>query len=103
MVGVAPRPVEDLEAHGLSTQVTCMSTNSFIITELISGLYLQPEVGGISHIMGAIASALGLHKICCPTNVPTSGCIVNNNSNIRDYRRPLAFEQAQYIQAPALA
>src|SRR5262245_49490362 len=103
MVGVAPRPVEDLEAHGLSNQVTCMSTKSCIKSLLISGLYFPPQVGGISHFMGAIASALGPDQICCLTSVPTSGRFVNNNSNIRVYRRPLAFAQAQYIQAPALA
>jgi phosphatidylinositol alpha-1,6-mannosyltransferase len=71
---------------------------------LVSGAYFPPQVGGISHFMEAISSALGSERVCCLTGVPDdihNRRSVGNGSQPRVYRRPTAFSNGDYLQALA--
>jgi phosphatidylinositol alpha-1,6-mannosyltransferase len=66
---------------------------------LISGTYFPPQVGGISHYMGALASALGPCRVCCLTGVAATNGSSENGSTPKIYRRPSAFARSDYKQA----
>ena len=66
---------------------------------LISSIYFPPQIGGISHFMQSIGSALGPDRVCCLTGVPASDCRTRNAFHPRVYRRPRAFAKSPYIQA----
>ena len=71
---------------------------------LVSGAYFPPQVGGISHFMQAISSALGSERVCCLTGVPNNNQVnrsVGSGSHPRVYRRPTAFSKGDYLQALA--
>jgi phosphatidylinositol alpha-1,6-mannosyltransferase len=71
--------------------------NSAAKSLLISGSYFPPQVGGISHYMAAIASALGPDLVCCLTGVPAKAGL-SDGSGIRVYRRPTVFAETSYLQ-----
>jgi len=66
---------------------------------LISTVYFPPRVGGISHLMGGIASALGPDRVCCLTGERANGAAVPDGSGPRVYRRPAAFAKTKYLRA----
>jgi phosphatidylinositol alpha-1,6-mannosyltransferase len=68
---------------------------------LISGTYFPPQVGGISHLMAAVASALGPEQVCCLTGVPAEGP-ADESFRPRVYRRPAVFSKVTYVQVMAL-
>jgi phosphatidylinositol alpha-1,6-mannosyltransferase len=57
---------------------------------LISSVYFPPKIGGISHLMRGIASALGPDRVCCLTGQPETAS-VGNGVAPKVYRRPAAF------------
>ncbi|MGH7393407.1 MAG: glycosyltransferase family 4 protein [Candidatus Rokuibacteriota bacterium] len=69
---------------------------------LISGTYFPPQVGGISHFMAAVASALGPRQVCCLTGVPAAGA-PTGDLGPRVYRRPAVFSRSSIVQAAALS
>lgn len=58
---------------------------------LISSVYFPPKTGGISEIMGAVASTLGPRRICCLTGIPANGGPLDSHFGVNVYRRPTAF------------
>jgi len=68
---------------------------------LISSLYFPPQVGGISHSMASIASALGPNQVCCLTAVPTHKTGTGNGFEPTVYRRPAAFGHVRHLHALA--
>jgi len=70
---------------------------------LISGTYFPPQVGGISHYMAAIASALGPERVCCLTGVALTGSESVASATPRVYRRPAVFGTTTPVQLAALA
>src|SRR5262245_7387160 len=66
---------------------------------LIRRTYFPPQVGGISEIMAAVASALGPDRVCCLTGVPASAGAGSNSFRPKVYRRPAAFAAAKPVQA----
>jgi phosphatidylinositol alpha-1,6-mannosyltransferase len=66
---------------------------------LISSIYFPPQVGGISHLMADVASALGPDRICCLTGVRANDDRVPTDFKPRVYRRSLAFAKSNYLQA----
>jgi phosphatidyl-myo-inositol dimannoside synthase len=70
---------------------------------LISSVYFPPQVGGISRLMGAIASSLGRDEVCCLTGVRSNQVIAEGGVNAKVYRRAAAFSRQRHVQAAALA
>ena len=69
---------------------------------LISSTFFSPRIGGISHLMSAIASALGPDQVCCLTGQQTKGTAGDENLGLRVYRRPAAFTgKMKYLRAAA--
>jgi glycosyltransferase involved in cell wall biosynthesis len=68
---------------------------------LISSMYFPPQVGGISHSMAAIASAIGPDRICCLTAVPANKTDNWNGFLPRVYRRPAALGHVKHLHALA--
>ena len=58
---------------------------------LISAVYFPPKMGGISHFMWGVASALGPDQVCCLTGQPDDGPSLSNNLVPRVYRQPELF------------
>jgi hypothetical protein len=68
---------------------------------LVSGTYFPPQVGGISHFMASVASALGPERVCCLTGVPAFGGATNFEPRV--YRRPAVFAKATCVQVAGLS
>jgi phosphatidylinositol alpha-1,6-mannosyltransferase len=69
---------------------------------LISSLYFPPKVGGISHLMGDITSALGPDRVCCLTSQLANGAGVRECFGSTVYRRPAVFgAKAKGLRAAA--
>lgn len=66
---------------------------------LISSVYYPPDVGGISHFMSSMVSALGPDRVCCLTGVRAQGDQLKTKLTAGVYRRPLAFAKPKYLQA----
>ena len=66
---------------------------------LISSGYYPPNVGGISHFMSSMVSALGPNRVCCLTGVRAQGDQQADRPTAGLYRRPLAFAKPKYVQA----
>jgi phosphatidylinositol alpha-1,6-mannosyltransferase len=66
---------------------------------LISSTYFPPQVGGISHFMGAISSVLGPDRVCCLTGVQADNGAERKDCEPRIYRRPAAFAKTNFLQA----
>ena len=66
---------------------------------LISSIYFPPQVGGISHFMASIASALGPEHVCCLTGIRANGSTGGVHFAPRVYRRPAAFARPTSLQA----
>ena len=70
---------------------------------LVSRTYFPPQVGGISHFMASVASALGPARVCCLTAVPRASGAEPAPFRPRVYRRPMAFTGSTGLQALGLA
>ena len=69
---------------------------------LISSLYFPPRVGGISHLMGEITSALGPDRVCCLTSQLANEAAVHESFGSTVYRRPAVFAaKAKCLRAAA--
>jgi phosphatidyl-myo-inositol dimannoside synthase len=69
---------------------------------LISGDHFPPQMGGISHLMRGITSALGPDLVCCLTGQPANGAAIGEDFGPRVYRRPAVFAaKAKYLRAVA--
>src|SRR5262245_21094875 len=69
---------------------------------LISNIYFPPDVGGISHFMGAVASTLGQDRVCCLTSVAGERHLASDQNSPRVYRRPAIFSHSWTVQGAAL-
>jgi phosphatidyl-myo-inositol dimannoside synthase len=69
---------------------------------LVSSSYFPPQTGGISRFMGEVASALGRHRVCCLTGVPSERIPQSNTSGPRVYRCSKAFAGSKTARASAL-
>jgi phosphatidylinositol alpha-1,6-mannosyltransferase len=69
---------------------------------LVSGTYFPPQVGGISHFMAEIATALGPEQVCCLTGVPAARAKRATASGPRVYRRPAVFSKRTAVQLAGL-
>jgi phosphatidylinositol alpha-1,6-mannosyltransferase len=71
---------------------------------LISGTYFPPRAGGISHLMGGIASGLGPDLVCCLTGRRADHGFTGNGLTAKVYRRPAVFTaRTKYLRAAAWA
>jgi phosphatidylinositol alpha-1,6-mannosyltransferase len=69
---------------------------------LISGDHFPPQIGGISHLMRGITSALGPDLVCCLTGQPANGAALGEDFGPRVYRRPAVFAaKAKYLRSVA--
>lgn len=69
---------------------------------LVSRMYFPPYKGGISHLMGEIAQALGSSRVCCLTGVPADEKH-DNDPGISVYRSRMAFSERRLVQALGLS
>src|SRR5262245_42354676 len=71
---------------------------------LISSDYFTPKVGGISHLMSGIASALGPKRMCCLTGQRGGERAVREDLGVKVYRRPAVFNgKARFVRRAAWA
>jgi phosphatidyl-myo-inositol dimannoside synthase len=69
---------------------------------LISSTNFPPDMGGISHLMSGIASALGPDRVCCLTGQRANGAAIREDIGPRIHRRPAVFTATRkYLRAPA--
>lgn len=92
------RTIERIDWEYLSLQKNYEEIKSL----LVSHRYFPPQKGGISHFMGAVASALGPTRVCCLTSVPSGGETTIEDHGIRVYRSRAAFSSRTGVQAVAL-
>jgi phosphatidyl-myo-inositol dimannoside synthase len=80
--------------------VTAESKKRVMKSLLISSTCFPPEMGGISHLMSGIASALGPDRVCCLTGQRANGATKDVGSKV--YRRPVVFYgKGKYLRAAA--
>jgi phosphatidyl-myo-inositol dimannoside synthase len=77
--------------------------HSVVKSLLISSIYFPPQTGGISRVMGTIASSLGPDEICCLTAVPATSPDKGDLAGVAIYRRPRAFAKGKAVQAAGFA
>src|SRR5690242_2619637 len=69
---------------------------------LISEIYFSPYKGGISHLLGEIAAALGPERVCCLTAAESKGSAADD-LGLDVYRIRSAFSRTLLVQAVGLS